>query len=238
MTRVLLTGSGFIAAHILDTLLAHGHSVVTTVRSQQKAIAIQQAHPQVPRIGSTLPLSKTSSSQEHSIMLLSLIPRLKLSFTPPVPITFTQKMRRRNFWNQADWSPITESQAHESPANGYRASKTFAVGTSCLDVHGTGETILHTLRHQSPASPRPHFFTVSSHFSNKEIAEIIREEFPQFNDCLPTGEALVPGDYPPDGVYGFDNSRMRQILGAWFQSLRESVVDVVRSLLERGVEDV
>jgi len=46
MTRVLLTGgSGFIAAHVLDILLEHGHSVVTTVRSQEKANKIKEAHP-------------------------------------------------------------------------------------------------------------------------------------------------------------------------------------------------
>jgi len=46
MPRVLLTGgSGFIAAHILDALLDHGHSVVTTVRSQDKAQKIVEAHP-------------------------------------------------------------------------------------------------------------------------------------------------------------------------------------------------
>jgi nucleoside-diphosphate-sugar epimerase len=46
MTRVLLTGgSGFIAAHVLEVLLARGHSIVTTVRSQAKADAIQKAHP-------------------------------------------------------------------------------------------------------------------------------------------------------------------------------------------------
>lgn len=46
MTRVLLTGgSGFIAAHVLDILLQHGHSVVTTVRSQEKAEKIKKAHP-------------------------------------------------------------------------------------------------------------------------------------------------------------------------------------------------
>jgi hypothetical protein len=28
---------------------------------------------------------------------------------------------------QADWSPITKEQANVSPANAYRASKTFAV---------------------------------------------------------------------------------------------------------------
>lgn len=45
MTRVLLTsGSGFIAAHVLDVLLSRGHSVVTTVRSPEKAKQIQQSH--------------------------------------------------------------------------------------------------------------------------------------------------------------------------------------------------
>lgn len=38
-------GSGFIAAHVLDVLLERGHSVVTTVRSLQKAQAIKDAHP-------------------------------------------------------------------------------------------------------------------------------------------------------------------------------------------------
>ncbi|KAF2843705.1 NAD(P)-binding protein [Patellaria atrata CBS 101060] len=48
--RVLLTGgSGFIAAHILDELLAKGHSIVTTVRSQEKADRIKEAHPNTPK---------------------------------------------------------------------------------------------------------------------------------------------------------------------------------------------
>lgn len=45
--RVLLTGgSGFIAAHVLDILLEQGHSVVTTVRSQEKANKIAENHKQ------------------------------------------------------------------------------------------------------------------------------------------------------------------------------------------------
>ncbi|EQB56327.1 NAD dependent epimerase/dehydratase [Colletotrichum gloeosporioides Cg-14] len=48
MTRVLLTGgSGFIATHILQTLLKRGHSVVTTVRNQAKADSIRAANPGV-----------------------------------------------------------------------------------------------------------------------------------------------------------------------------------------------
>ncbi len=42
-------GSGFIAAHIIDVLLEHGHSVVTTVRSQEKASKIRKAHPDTPK---------------------------------------------------------------------------------------------------------------------------------------------------------------------------------------------
>jgi nucleoside-diphosphate-sugar epimerase len=50
MTRTLLTGgSGFIAAHILDALLKRGHSVVTTVRSQEKAEQIKTSHPGVSK---------------------------------------------------------------------------------------------------------------------------------------------------------------------------------------------
>lgn len=45
MTRVLLTGgSGFIASHILESLLDHGYSVVATVRSAQKGQQILDAH--------------------------------------------------------------------------------------------------------------------------------------------------------------------------------------------------
>ncbi len=39
----MIGGSGFIAAHVLDVLLEHGHSVVTTVRSQAKAQKIREA---------------------------------------------------------------------------------------------------------------------------------------------------------------------------------------------------
>ena len=42
-------GSGFIAAHILDVLLEHGHSVITTVRSQAKADKIREAYPKTPK---------------------------------------------------------------------------------------------------------------------------------------------------------------------------------------------
>jgi len=52
MVKVLLTGgSGFIAAHVLEILLQHKHSVVTTVRSQAKADNIKKAHPEAVSSG-------------------------------------------------------------------------------------------------------------------------------------------------------------------------------------------
>ncbi|KAK4451826.1 hypothetical protein QBC34DRAFT_44069 [Podospora aff. communis PSN243] len=45
MTKVLLTGgSGFIAAHILEQLHAKGHTIITTVRSEEKAAPIRAAY--------------------------------------------------------------------------------------------------------------------------------------------------------------------------------------------------
>jgi nucleoside-diphosphate-sugar epimerase len=91
--------------------------------------------------------------------------------------------------------------------------------------------LAHVLAIEKPEAGGKRFFTVSSHFSNKEIAEIIGQEFPHLKDRLPSGEALAPGDYPADGVYGFDNSRAREILSVPFRPLKESVVDAVPSLL-------
>ncbi|KAI0102396.1 NAD dependent epimerase/dehydratase [Nemania sp. FL0031] len=46
MPKVLLTGgSGFIATHILELLLQKGYDVVTTVRTEEKAKIIRDAHP-------------------------------------------------------------------------------------------------------------------------------------------------------------------------------------------------
>jgi len=75
------------------------------------------------------------------------------------------------------------------------------------------------------------FFTLAGHFSNKAIAEAIRETHPELESKLP------PKDYPddtPPGVYGYDNKRTIDILGLKYRSLKDSVNDTVNSLLEVG----
>ncbi|GJC96537.1 ketoreductase [Colletotrichum higginsianum] len=45
MTKVLVTGgTGFVAGHVIETLLKRGHSVLTTVRSEEKGEAVKNAY--------------------------------------------------------------------------------------------------------------------------------------------------------------------------------------------------
>ncbi|KAJ5280488.1 NAD(P)-binding protein [Penicillium angulare] len=334
MPRVLLTGgSGFVATHVLETLLARGHSVVTTVRSPQKAEAILQAHPELQKdrldyvivedIGQANAFDKAVVSEppfdavihtaspyhfnakdakellDPAIIGTTGILNSVKKYAPSVKrVVVTSSFAAINniyaagkgkIYSEADWCPITEQQANDNPGNAYRASKTFAeraawnfmetetpsfdltvinpplvlgpiahrlaslsalntsnqrirdfitgaVKERCpptgnygyVDVRDLG--LAHVLAIEKPEAGGKRFFTVSSHFSNKEIAEIIGEEFPEFRDRLPSGEGLAPGDYPAD-VYGFDNSRSRQILGIEYRNLKESIVDAVNSLL-------
>ena len=90
--------------------------------------------------------------------------------------------------------------------------------------------LAHTLAVEKPEAGGKRFFIVAGHFCNKEIAEIISEEFPELRDRLPSGEALKPGDYPEKGTSGFDNSRSVEVLGMKYRALRECIVDTVKSL--------
>ena len=68
----------------------------------------------------------------------------------------------------------------------------------------------------------------------KEVAEIIRDNFPDYADLVPkTAEGLEPGARPAE-VYGYDNSRAREVLGLEFTSLKDSIVDTVKSLKAVG----
>jgi nucleoside-diphosphate-sugar epimerase len=79
------------------------------------------------------------------------------------------------------------------------------------------------------------FYVVSGHFSNKKIADIIRNNFPQLKDKLPPVDAV---DDLPDDVYQFNNTKSRQVLRLEYTGLEKSVVDTVRSILEHMHHDV
>ncbi|KAI0487784.1 hypothetical protein F4859DRAFT_502050 [Xylaria cf. heliscus] len=79
-----------------------------------------------------------------------------------------------------------------------------------------------------PSAGGNRFYVVGGHFTNKQIADAIKKDFPRFADRLP---ADAVHDLPSD-VYGFNNSKSKEILGLHYTTLEKSVVDTVQSILD------
>jgi len=340
MPRVLLTGgSGFIAAHVLDLLLEHGHSVVTTVRSQSKADKIKKAHPDVPKSKLDFAIvediaqegafdNAVKSDPPFDIVIHTASPfhfnvtDVKKDLLDPAIIGTTGVLKAvkayaptvkrvvitssfasiinpykevswDHVYSEEDWNPISEEDAVTNPSNGYRASKTFAemaawafernekpnftIATICpplvlgpivhylnsLDALNTSNqrvrnlitgqnkkeipntgtylwidvrdlALAHVKAAELPEAANKRFFATAGYFTNKEIADIIRKNFPEYKDVLPTPET-PGGDYPKDGLYKYNNKRTVDVLGIKFRTLEESMVDLVKSLKNVGV---
>nr|ANM86580.1 putative reductase [Cladonia uncialis subsp. uncialis]AUW31363.1 putative reductase [Cladonia uncialis subsp. uncialis] len=163
-------GSGFIAAHILDILLARGHSVVTTVRSLEKVQAIKDAHPKFDKdkldfaivediaqpgafnkavisnppfdtvIHTASPYHFKATDIKKELLDPAIIgttgilksikenaPTVKrVVITSSFAAVIDRSQTVGKTYSEADWNPMTEAEAYDNPANGYRASKTFA----------------------------------------------------------------------------------------------------------------
>lgn len=76
------------------------------------------------------------------------------------------------------------------------------------------------------------FFVTAGFFSNKEIAQIIKKNFSQYADDLPTDK--TPGGDYPEAFYKYDNKRVVEVLGIKFKTLEESITDTVKSLQSVG----
>lgn len=96
-------------------------------------------------------------------------------------------------------------------------------------VDGRDVALAHVRAMTIPEAGGKRIYVVAGYFSNGRIAEVIRRRFPGLKGRLPEGEL---GDDLPGDVYGFDNSRSREVLGLEYRSLEESVVDTVQSILE------
>ncbi|KAH6717902.1 putative NADPH-dependent methylglyoxal reductase GRP2 [Leptodontidium sp. MPI-SDFR-AT-0119] len=91
----------------------------------------------------------------------------------------------------------------------------------------------HVKAMELPEAGGKRFFFTEGYFSNKQICEIVRKNFPEYREQLPA-EGVKGGDFPEGGVYGFDNSRAREVLGVEFRGLEASIVDLVKSLKDVG----
>lgn len=104
-----------------------------------------------------------------------------------------------------------------------------------VDVREVAEAHVAAMEKEEAANKR--FFIVAGHFSNKEIGQIVKKNFPQFKD-LPE-DSTPGGDYPEGGVekgyHGFNNKRSIDVLGLKYRSFEDSIVDTVNSFKAKGL---
>lgn len=100
-----------------------------------------------------------------------------------------------------------------------------------VDVRDLADCHVAAMEREGAANKR--FFITAGYFSNREIAQAIEKNYPQYKDGLPTS-STPGGDYPADGVYKFDNKRTVDVLGIKFRTLEQSITDTVKSLQAVG----
>jgi nucleoside-diphosphate-sugar epimerase len=92
---------------------------------------------------------------------------------------------------------------------------------------------VHVRAMEEPAAAGKRFLTTAGHFNNRQMIDIIRRNFPEYEDVLPPRDDKG-GDYPEGGYYGYDNSNSIKTLGAKYRTLEESLVDTIKSLKAVG----
>ena len=137
-----------------------------------------------------------------------------------------------NYLNSLD-AVNTSNQRIRNLITGQNKNEISDTGTYIwVDVRDLA--LAHVKAIEVPEAAGKRFFVTAGYFSNKEIAEIIRKNFPEFEKELP-GKDVKGGDYPEGGIYKYDNSQAVEVLGLKFKSLEESIVDTVKSLKDVGV---
>ena len=77
------------------------------------------------------------------------------------------------------------------------------------------------------------FLVTAGHLNHVQIADILRDNFPQSKDKLPA-PGTKGGGFPAEGMYSVDNSRSKKVLGIEYRSLTESILDTAKSLQAIG----
>ncbi|KAM5360526.1 hypothetical protein ACJZ2D_013702 [Fusarium nematophilum] len=333
--RVLVTGgSGFVAGHVIDTLLDRGHSVVATVRSQSKATMIRDLHQDVktdkldfaivhdiaadgafqglgshnldavetnvaefhynvtdpkrdlldPAVLGTTGILKAIKESCPTVRRAVITSSFAAILDPRLAATGAAKT-----YSEADWSPLTLEDAYVNGGNAYIVSKLMAeraawdfvdsgkpnfsltvinppmiygpvrypvaslssVNTSnqllaevisgkhkeglpptalplWVDVRDVALAHVKALEVDEAASKR--FLVTAGFYSNRQLAEIIWNNFPELRDKLPDQDNWGGAPNPRLESFGYDTTRAEKILGMEWRSYEKMVVDSVRSL--------
>ncbi|KAI5293817.1 hypothetical protein KEM52_005169 [Ascosphaera acerosa] len=100
----------------------------------------------------------------------------------------------------------------------------FPVWVDVRDV-----ALAHVLAMEKKEASGKRFFTINGLASNKDIAEVIRDNFPEYRTRIPSGEGLETGALAGPW-YGVDNTRSKEVLGLDYTTFEASVVDTISSL--------
>jgi len=95
-----------------------------------------------------------------------------------------------------------------------------------VDVRDVGEA--HLRAYETPAAGGERYFITAGLYTYQQFCDIIRENVPEVKAKTPVG---TPGAPSPE-VYKVSNEKARKELGISFRSMKETVVDTVRSLYE------
>jgi nucleoside-diphosphate-sugar epimerase len=98
-----------------------------------------------------------------------------------------------------------------------------------IDVRDLAEAHVQAIEVQEAGGQR--FLTTAGYFSNKRIADAIRETHPELENKLPPKD--LKDDLPAD-IYRADNSKSVKVLGLKYRPLNESIKDTVTSIKEVG----
>ena len=146
------------------------------------------------------------------------------TMNPPLvlgPIVhYLQSLDKLNTSNQRIAAIMTGKAKEEIPPTG-----TF-IWTDVRDL-----ALAHVKAAELSEAANKRFFVTAGYFSNEEIANIVRDNYPDLKDQVPK-KGTKGGEYPTEGLYKYDNSRTKEVLGIHFRSLKESVVDTVKTLQE------
>lgn len=97
-----------------------------------------------------------------------------------------------------------------------------------VDVRDVAEAHIRAI--ELPEASGQRFMLVGGVFSNKQIADIIRELYPELRDKLPLPE--LPDDFP-ESYYSYDVSKSKRMLGTQYKDLRACVKDAVDAMIAK-----
>lgn len=137
-------------------------------------------------------------------------------------VHYLQSLDSLNTSNQRIANIMTGKAKEEIPPTG-----TFV----WVDVRDLA--LAHVRASELPAAAGKRFFVTAGYFTNAEIANIVRDNYPELKDKVPA-KGTKGGDFPEEGIYSYNNERTKEVLGIQFRSLKESIVDTVKSLQTVG----